>query len=68
MPTAAPVLEIGVVLLAAALAGAISRRLSLPAVLGYLVVGLLVGPFTPGYVADREQIQILADEIGRAHV
>ena len=61
METAAPVLEIGVVLLAAALAGAISRRLGLPAVLGYLVVGLLVGPFTPGYVADREQIQVLAD-------
>jgi CPA2 family monovalent cation:H+ antiporter-2 len=61
VPEAAPVLEIGVVLLAAALAGALSRRLGLPAVLGYLVVGLLVGPFTPGYVADREQIQILAD-------
>jgi len=61
MPQAAPVLEIGVVLLAAALAGALSRRLGLPAVLGYLVVGLLVGPFTPGYVADREQIQVLAD-------
>jgi CPA2 family monovalent cation:H+ antiporter-2 len=58
---AVPVLEIGVVLLAAALAGALSRRLGLPAVLGYLLVGLLVGPFTPGYVADREQIQVLAD-------
>jgi CPA2 family monovalent cation:H+ antiporter-2 len=55
------VLEIGVVLLAAALAGAVSRRLGLPAVLGYLLVGLLVGPFTPGYVADRHQIQVLAD-------
>ena len=54
-------LEIGVVLLAAALAGALSRRLGLPAVLGYLLVGLLVGPFTPGYVADRRQIQVLAD-------
>ncbi len=61
MPTAVPVLEIGVVLLAAALAGAISRRAGLPAVLGYLLVGLLVGPFTPGYVADRHQIQVLAD-------
>lgn len=61
MPQAAPVLEIGVVLLAAALAGALSRRLGLPAVLGYLLVGLLVGPFTPGYVADRQQIQVLAD-------
>lgn len=58
---AVPVLEIGVVLLAAAIAGALSRRVGLPAVLGYLLVGLLVGPFTPGYVADREQIQVLAD-------
>jgi CPA2 family monovalent cation:H+ antiporter-2 len=61
VPQAVPVLEIGVVLLAAALAGAVSRRLGLPAVLGYLVVGLFVGPFTPGYVADRHQIQVLAD-------
>jgi CPA2 family monovalent cation:H+ antiporter-2 len=61
VPQAVPVLEIGVVLLAAALAGALSRRLGLPAVLGYLLVGLLVGPFTPGYVADRHQIQVLAD-------
>ena len=48
-------------LLAAALAGAVGRRLGLPAVLGYLLVGLFVGPFTPGYVADRHQIQVLAD-------
>jgi CPA2 family monovalent cation:H+ antiporter-2 len=61
VPQAVPVLEIGVVLLAAALAGAVSRRLGLPAVLGYLVIGLLVGPFTPGYVADRHQIEVLAD-------
>src|SRR5919199_4041628 len=61
MPDARPVFEIGLVLLAAAVAGAVSRRFGLPAVLGYLVVGLLVGPFTPGYVADRHQIQVLAD-------
>jgi CPA2 family monovalent cation:H+ antiporter-2 len=61
MPQAAPVLEIGIVLLAAALAGALCRRFGLPAVLGYLLVGLFVGPFTPGYVADRHQIQVLAD-------
>src|SRR5919199_6698483 len=61
MPDARPVFEIGLVLLAAAIAGAISRRFGLPAVLGYLIVGLLIGPFTPGYVADRHQIQVLAD-------
>jgi monovalent cation:H+ antiporter-2, CPA2 family len=54
-------LEIGAVLLGAALAGALIRRLGLPAVLGYLAVGLAIGPFTPGYVADRDQIEFLAD-------
>jgi CPA2 family monovalent cation:H+ antiporter-2 len=61
VPDARPVFEIGLVLLAAAVAGAASRRLGLPAVVGYLLVGLLVGPFTPGYVPDRHQIQVLAD-------
>lgn len=56
-----PILEIGAVLLAAALAGWLARRLGLPAVIGYLVVGVAVSPFTPGYVADRAQIQLLAD-------
>src|SRR5437867_13001774 len=61
MAEALPILEIGVILLGAALVGFGFRRLGLPAVLGYLFVGLLVGPFTPGYVADRHQIQVLAD-------
>jgi predicted Kef-type K+ transport protein len=38
-----------------------ARRLGLPAVVGYLVLGLAVSPFTPGYVADRHQLQLLAD-------
>jgi CPA2 family monovalent cation:H+ antiporter-2 len=58
---AIPILEIGVILLGAALVGFGFRRLGLPAVAGYLLVGLVVGPFTPGYVADRHQIQVLAD-------
>jgi CPA2 family monovalent cation:H+ antiporter-2 len=58
---AVPLLEIGVILLVAAVAGVASRRMGLPAVVGYLVVGLAVGPFTPGYVADRHQIELLAD-------
>ncbi|MFN8620263.1 MAG: cation:proton antiporter [Chloroflexota bacterium] len=61
METSLPILELGAVLLAAATAGWIARRLGLPAVIGYLVVGIVVSPFTPGYVADREQIQLLAD-------
>jgi CPA2 family monovalent cation:H+ antiporter-2 len=59
--TAPIILDLGLVLLAAAGGGWLARRIGLPAVIGYLVVGLLVSPFTPGYVADRNQIQLLAD-------
>jgi len=59
--TAPAVLEIGLVLLLAVAAGWLARRVGLPAVLGYLVVGFAVSPFTPGYVADRHQLQLLAD-------
>src|SRR5919201_2383440 len=62
MDATAPVIfEIGFVLLLAAFAGWLARRLTLPAVLGYLAVGLLVSPFTPGYVAERHQLEVLAD-------
>jgi CPA2 family monovalent cation:H+ antiporter-2 len=56
-----PILEIGLILLAAVAAGWLARRLALPAIVGYLAVGLGVSPFTPGYVADREQLELLAD-------
>ena len=59
--TAPAVFEIGFILLAAAVAGWIARRLGLPAVIGYLAVGLLVSPFTPGYVAERQQPLLFAD-------
>jgi CPA2 family monovalent cation:H+ antiporter-2 len=59
--TSLAVAEIGGILLAAAIAGYSARRVGLPAIVGYLAVGLLVSPFTPGYVADRRQIQLLAD-------
>src|SRR4051812_3591751 len=59
--TAGPILEIGVLLLGAVIAGWLARRIGLPAVVGYLVVGIVVSPFTPGYVADRDQLQLLAD-------
>ena len=60
MTTEAAILEIGLVLLLAVAAGAFARRLHLPAVIGYLAVGLVVSPFTPGYVADREHLELLA--------
>lgn len=61
MENALPVLELGLILLLAALGGVVARRLGFPAVVAYLLIGLFVGPFTPGYVADRERIQTLAN-------
>jgi CPA2 family monovalent cation:H+ antiporter-2 len=59
--TTLPIFELGLLLLIAAIAGWAARRLRLPAIVGYLAVGVLVSPFTPGYVANHEQLQLLAD-------
>ena len=59
--TAPLVLNVGVVLTAAATMGFAARKLGLPSVIGYLVTGLLVSPFTPGFVADNNQLALLAD-------
>ncbi len=59
--TAPLVLDVGIVLLGAATMGFAARKAGLPAVVGYLLTGLLVSPFTPGYVADYDQLALLAD-------
>jgi len=59
--TAGPILEIGVLLLGAVGVGWLARRIGLPAVVGYLAFGIVVSPFTPGYVANHDQLQLLAD-------
>lgn len=41
--------------------GAIANRLRLPVLAGYLLAGVVAGPFTPGYVADAHIAQELAD-------
>ncbi len=43
--------------------GAIANRFRIPPLVGYLVAGLLVGPYTPGFVADQSLALELA-EIG----
>jgi CPA2 family monovalent cation:H+ antiporter-2 len=59
--TAPLVLEVGAVLMVAATSGLLARKVGFPAIVGYLLTGLLVSPFTPGFVADSKQISILAD-------
>src|SRR5512139_1195551 len=43
--------------------GALTHRLGLSSLVGYLVAGVLVGPHTPGFVADAELASQMA-EIG----
>ena len=33
--------------------GVVAHRLRLPPLIGYLLAGVAIGPFTPGFVADR---------------
>lgn len=51
------VLAVGV----AFIGGAIAQRLGQPVILGYLLAGLAIGPFTPGPTADAHSIEILAE-------
>ena len=48
---------------AAFIAGFAARRLRLPSIVGYLLAGVALGPFTPGLFADQEVATQLA-EIG----
>jgi CPA2 family monovalent cation:H+ antiporter-2 len=60
----APLLTtIAVGLLLAFVLGAAANRLKMPPLVGYLVAGVLVGPFTPGFVANAELANELS-EIG----
>ncbi|KAF1043347.1 MAG: putative cation/proton antiporter YbaL [Xylophilus sp.] len=43
--------------------GILAAKARLPALVGYLVAGVMIGPFTPGFVADAEIASQLA-EIG----
>ena len=54
---------IAVGLTAALVGGLLARRLRLPLIVGYLLAGVAVGPFTPGFVADTDLAPQLA-EIG----
>ena len=48
-------------LIAATIGAAVAVRLGQSAILGYVVAGVLIGPYTAGPVADRETVSALAD-------
>src|SRR5919201_1323184 len=58
-------LNVVVALVIAFFGGALAQRVGLPTVVGYLVAGVVIGPFTPGYHVSQESIGALA-EIGIA--
>ncbi|MBI4321223.1 MAG: cation:proton antiporter [Chloroflexi bacterium] len=46
---------------AALVGGVIANRLRQPVVLGYLIAGIAIGPFTPGPVGDVHRVQVMAE-------
>ena len=56
----APIVSIAIVLVAALIGGMIAHRLRQPIILGYLLVGIVVGPHGFGLVGDLEVIELLA--------
>lgn len=52
--------EIAVLLLATALVGALCVKLKQPLILGYILIGIVVGPSMLGWVRSRDQIDLLA--------
>jgi CPA2 family monovalent cation:H+ antiporter-2 len=53
--------DIGLALAYALIGGLVARRLRLPSIVGYLLAGVALGPFTPGLTGDVESIQQLAE-------
>jgi CPA2 family monovalent cation:H+ antiporter-2 len=56
-----PLLQILILLTASVCVVAGVRKLALPAILGYLAVGMLLGPHALSLAADNETTQLLAD-------
>lgn len=48
-------------LVVAFIGGTIARHIGLPTIVGYLLAGVVIGPFTPGFVGDVNMIMQLAD-------
>ena len=59
------VVDLVLAVAAALIGGLLAQRLGQPVILGYLVAGVVIGPFTPGPTAQSESVAVLA-EIGVA--
>lgn len=61
MHTLPLLVQMTVALGAAFCGGVIARRFRLPPIVGYLLAGVAIGPFTPGFIGDVETINQLAE-------
>jgi monovalent cation:H+ antiporter-2, CPA2 family len=62
MPHAPPLVSTLAIALGLAFGlGLLANRFKLPPLVGYLIAGILIGPFTPGYVADQNIANQLAE-------
>ena len=54
-------INIAVALVVAFIGGILARRIGLPTIVGYMLAGIVIGPFTPGFVGNIETISQLAE-------
>lgn len=53
--------NITVALVTAFIGGFVARKIGMPTLVGYLLAGMAIGPFTPGFVGEIEDISQLAE-------
>jgi CPA2 family monovalent cation:H+ antiporter-2 len=56
-----PIVQLLILLLAAVVVVAVLQRLRVPSTLGYLLVGVVLGPYTPGPVVEGHQLRLIAE-------
>ena len=56
-----PIVQLLILLLAAVVVVAVFQRLRVPSTLGYLLVGVVLGPYTPGPVVEGHQLRLIAE-------
>ncbi len=53
--------NITIAIVIAFMGGMLARKLGLPPIVGYLLAGVVIGPFSPGFVGDYDTIYQLAE-------
>lgn len=61
MPESGLLVNLALALVAATIGGALAVRLGQSPILGYVLAGVLIGPYTPGLISDPAQVAALAD-------